>query len=307
MTTSWMNFALLGIGFSTGIGASWWRWRRKNPEQMSIAPNASSSPETLTQSLETALNQSQLAYQLAATMSQFKGGFLARTAHELRSPLNGLIGAHQLILSDLCESPEEEREFIQQAHDSALKLVAMLDDILTVSKVDQGRLAVDLQPVPLALIFQEVEQLTHLLAEDRNVQLQVIVPDASVYVLTDVRWLRQVLVNLVSEAIAQMPAGQLSLTLHAHPTQAQIWLETNCPLDFWREPAQLLQTVPTELTKAELLTSRLKILPSQSTGFTLLLTQLLLEALQGRLDVLVLPTEGSELTRMQCAIPLGSV
>lgn len=306
---SWMNLALLGLGFGAGLGSGWWRWQRKSSAQVTVIPDdpgALAAPAS-SRSSQADLDQAQLAYHLAATMCQFKGGFLARTAHELRSPLNGLIGAHQLILSDLCESPAEEREFIQQAHDSALKLVAMLDDILTVSKVDHGRLAVDLQPVPLALIFQEVEKLTHLLAEDRNVKLQVTLPDANVYVLTDARWLRQVLVNLVSEAIAQMLSGQISLTLHPHPTQAQIWLETDCPLDFWREPTQLLQTTPTEVIKAELLKPLLKTPPPQSTGFTLLLTQILLEALQGRLEVLMLPTAGSELTRIQCAIPLGSV
>ncbi len=302
----WMNFALVGLGFGAGIGSGWWRWQRTKSGQVTAIPDAVDSSAPV-RSPQVVLDQAQLAYHLAATMSQFKGGFLARTAHELRSPLNGLIGAHQLILSDLCDNPEEEREFIQQAHDSALKLVAMLDDILTVSKVDHGRLAVDLQPVPLVLIFREVKKMTHLLAEDRNVRLQVILPDPSVYVLTDARWLRQVLVNLVSEAIAQMPSGKLSLTLHPDPTQAKIWLETDCPLDFWREPTQLLQTLPTEVIKAELLKPLLKTPPHQSTGFTLLLTQILLEALQGRLDVLMLPAEGSELTRIQCSIPLASV
>jgi signal transduction histidine kinase len=307
MTMSWLNFALLGMGFGAGLGVGW--CQRHQPTPVPIMPidpehQEQSAP---TQSPQEALDQAQLAYHLAATMSQFKGGFLARTAHELRSPLNGLIGAHQLILSDLCESPAEEREFIQQAHDSALKMVAMLDDILTVSKVEHGRLAIDRQPVSLALIFAEVEKLTHLLAADRNVRLQVILPEPNVYVLTDERWLRQVLVNLISEAIAQMPAGKISLTLHPDPTQAQIWLETDCPLDFWREPAQLLQTASIELIQTELLKPLLKTPPQQSTGFTLLLTQMLLAALQGQLTVLALPTEGSELTRMQCTIPWGAV
>ena len=64
--------------------------------------------------LKEELKQAQLAYQMAAQMSQFKAGFLARTSHELRSPLSSMIGLHQLILSDLCESPEEQKEFIKE-------------------------------------------------------------------------------------------------------------------------------------------------------------------------------------------------
>jgi signal transduction histidine kinase len=296
---SWTNFALLAIGFAAGLITNWRRQSPSTPPPIAPSPHRPIAPSTL--------DQTHLAYLLATEMSQFKGGFLARTAHELRSPLNGLIGAHQLILSDLCESPAEEREFIQQAHDSALKMVAMLDDILTVAKVDHGKLAVDLQPLPLAPIFQEVEKLTHLLAEDRNVKLQVQVPDPDIYVLSDARWLRQVLVNLISTAIGQMPAGQITLMLQPDPHPAQIWLETTSPLDFWSEPVQLLQSVSPELAQQELLRPQLKHMSAQpSTGFTLLLTQTLLEALQGRLEVLVLPSDDSELTRIQCTIPPGA-
>jgi signal transduction histidine kinase len=86
------------------------------------------------QPLKEELKQTQLAYEMAKEMSQFKAGFLARTSHELRSPLSSLIGLHQLILQDLCDSPEEERQFVAQANTSALKMVKVLDDLVKVSK-----------------------------------------------------------------------------------------------------------------------------------------------------------------------------
>ncbi|GBF84663.1 histidine kinase dimerization/phospho-acceptor domain-containing protein [Aphanothece sacrum] len=67
------------------------------------------------EALKQELEQTKLAYQMAVQLSQFKSGFLAKTSHELRSPLSTLMGLHQLILSDLCENHEEEREFIEQA------------------------------------------------------------------------------------------------------------------------------------------------------------------------------------------------
>ena len=77
------------------------------------------------EALKEELKQTELALQMAAQMSQFKGGFLARTSHELRSPLSSLIGLHQLIVSDLCDDPEEEREFVAQAYQYALKLMGL--------------------------------------------------------------------------------------------------------------------------------------------------------------------------------------
>jgi K+-sensing histidine kinase KdpD len=140
-----------------------------------------------------------------------------------------------------------------------------------------------------------------LLATDRNLKLQVNLPDPTIIVRTDARWLRQGLVNLISGAIAQMPSGSITLTLHPDPTDIQIWVETDCPLDIWSEPSQLLQAVPANLTKAALL-SQWEQPQAKSPGLLLLLTQVLLEVLQGRLEVLTLPSEGSTLTRIQCTI-----
>ena len=58
---------------------------------------------------------------MASEMSKFKAGFLARTAHELRSPMNSMISGLQLVISDLADDPEEERKFVSQAHSCALK------------------------------------------------------------------------------------------------------------------------------------------------------------------------------------------
>ncbi|MGL5880139.1 MAG: sensor histidine kinase, partial [Xenococcaceae cyanobacterium] len=90
------------------------------------------------EALKEELKQTQLAYQMAIQWSQFKAGFLARISHELRSPLSSLIGLHQLILSDLCESPEEQREFLSQAHQSALKLMRLIDEVVDIAKTSYG-------------------------------------------------------------------------------------------------------------------------------------------------------------------------
>jgi histidine kinase (EC 2.7.3.-) len=138
------------VGFGLGLAVGWIRWlssRKKQPQISSPSNQKSVQPDCSPSDLE-------LAYKMATEMSQFKGGYLARISHELRSPLNGLIGMHQLILSDLCDSPEEEREFITQANVSARKMVEVLDRILDVARVQHGTVRLEIQAVPLAQVFR---------------------------------------------------------------------------------------------------------------------------------------------------------
>jgi K+-sensing histidine kinase KdpD len=248
------------------------------------------------------IKQTQLAYQMAQEMSQFKAGFLARTTHELRSPLNSLIGLHQLILSDLCENPEEEREFIQQAHEKALKLLQLMDEILSVARTEYGTNKLDIQPRSLETIFQEVKDLTYMLAANRNFSLRVSPVDSNIYVLADHRWLRQVLVNLVDTAITQMEEGSIYLsTSVSHPNNTvHILLDVPSHALPESEPIDLIQN-SNEPPQSEDEQANL------SPGMKLLLNQTLLDVMEGKLEILPMTTQESieQLTRIQISIPLA--
>jgi K+-sensing histidine kinase KdpD len=260
------------------------------------------------------LKQLELAYQMATEMSQFKAGFLARISHELRSPLNGLIGMHQLILSDLCDSPEEEREFIAQAHTSALKLLKILDDILTVARLEHGSAQMALQPIQVSGLLRQVYDLIHLPAEDRNLRVQLLAPDPDLYILADPNRLQQVLVSLVSASIAQMPEGRITLSARSEPDTgyAQIWIEDNCPVEVRSEPIDLLHPpvtgnqvgdhTPASLGQATLSQNSQPALPPP--GLNLLISQTLVELMQGRLEVVAARSDSSNLTQIQCSLPL---
>jgi len=274
---NWSNWVYLGAGLAVGMGFRELLARTKRPsDSLPVTPIAQKDVSELVQQMK----QTQLAYQMAQEMSQFKAGFLARTTHVLRSPLNGLIGLHQLILSDLCESPDEEREFIAQAHERALKLLKLIDEILKVSRTEHGSHKLDIQPVPLAEMLQEVHNLTYMLAENRNFTFRVLSPDPEIYVLADCHWLRQVLVNLVETAISQMGEGSIYISAGLSSTSncVYIWLDLPTHAISGSEPIDLLncvdQMTPTEKENAFLL-----------PGMKLLLNQTLLEAMGGKLEV----------------------
>ena len=259
------------------------------------------------------LKQTQMAYHMATEMSQFKAGFLARTSHELRSPLNSLIGLHQLILSDLCDNPEEEREFIAQAHASALKLMQLIDEIIAVAKTQHGTSRIEIQPVELAKVLEEVYNLTHLQAANRSIRLEVSPPDREIYVLADPRRLQQVLLNLVDTAIARMDEGNIRVWVPPSPASGHIhiWIDAECPVSVWSEPVNLLKEQKTQEQVDAHSQGAPRQIPQLSGGMNLLIAQTLIEVMQGRLEVVAAqPTDAANtsaaqnLTRLQFSLPL---
>lgn len=299
---NWSNWVYLGAGLALGMGVLRLFGRLSNSK------HSSSVVSTKEQQMMEQLQQLQLAYQMSREMSQFKAGFLARTTHELRSPLNGLIGLHQLILSDLCENPEEEREFVAQAHERALKLLKLIDEILRVARTDHGTNKLDIQPLSLAEVLQEVYQLIYLLAANRNFPLQVLPADPDVYVLADPKWLRQVLVNLVDTAIAQMEEGSILISSSVSPTSnfVYIWLDIPAHALPGSEPIDFIKSInfiDTEDKHPQIGQEN----PTLSPGMKLLLNQTLLEVMGGKLEIVSSPnhTEASvAFTRLQVSIPL---
>lgn len=304
---NWSNWIYLGAGIALGmvfrrLFARWLRPKQASPNVSSssfpVAPLDQQDMLPISQQLQ----QTQLAYQMAREMSQFKGGFLARTTHELRSPLSGLIGLHQLILSDLCEDPAEEREFIAQAYERALKLLKLMDEILSVARTEHGTNKLDIQPRPLAQVLEEVHKLTYMLAANRNLPLQFLPADPEIYVLADYLWLRQILISLIDTAITQMEEGSICISSSTVPTSnfVNIWLDVPTHAIPWSEPIDLIKSEdqPPGIDQEN---------AALSPGMRLLINQTLVEVMGGKLEILpstIAKEPHQEISRLQISIPL---
>ncbi len=298
------HFFWLGLGLGLGwIGRQLWFFRSAQR-----VPPASplSAPDAVSQ-LQNQLQQTELAYYTAVELSQFKGNFLARTSHELRSPMNGIIGMHQLILENLTDGPEEERAFIAQANISALKMVQLLDTVIDAAKVAQGSVSLHQQPVELAWVVEEVQRLTQLQIQNRNLKLTLTPPPEDHYVWADPARLRQVWVSLVDAAIAQMSDGSLMLTVMVAPDSEQIEFQLTMPVptSLWLQDSthpptwidqQMVQTLP----KAEIV--RLAQQPFPEPGFAFAIARSLMSSMQGTLEV-VTSANQSEITQIHGTIP----
>lgn len=298
--TSWMNWVYLAFGLGLGLGSR--RIAQVFGNKLAKTPLQSSPSviDTDTQ-MVSKLQQTQIAYQLARELSQFKAGFLVRTAHELRSPLNSLIGLHQLILSDLCDNPAEEREFVAQAHQLALKLVKLLDEILDVARIENSSNHLEIQPLQLTAVIEEIAHLTQTVAANRSIRIQVLPADPEIYILADPQWLRLVLLNLVDICIPKMEAGSITISSQTSldTESVDIFFDVPLPIDTWSEPLDAMQ-FEQQISSAAVDNQTL------SAGCKLLLNQTVLELMQAKLSFLPIARDVNvaQSTRIQVTIPL---
>ena len=154
------------------------------------------------------------ARQQAEEISRIKSEFLANTSHELRTPLNGMIGFLKLVMDDMADSPEEEHEFVTEAHRSALLLLDIINDILDIAKIEAGRMELDLEPVNLDELFADVERKTRTHTERKDLSYELHRPNTrdEVLIYGDYQRLLQIMLNLVGNAIKFTHEGGITVS-----------------------------------------------------------------------------------------------
>jgi len=162
---------------------------------------------TLYKDLEEAIVQAEEA-------SRLKSQFLANTSHELRTPLNGIIGFLKLVLEGMADDPEEQNEFIQEAHKSAIHLLNLINDILDLAKIEAGKMELDLSPVRLEELMKDLEDFIQTQAEQKNLSFTIETPATrdSVVVYGNYQRLLQILLNLAGNAIKFTHEGGVTIS-----------------------------------------------------------------------------------------------
>ena len=139
-----------------------------------------------------------------------KTDFLATTSHEIRTPLNGILGMTQVLLADR-RVDSDIRERIEVVHGAGETMRALVDDILDVAKMEHGTLTVVKEPTDLLAILRDVARLWSGQAEAKGLQLHLDIEGAPPRILSDGGRLRQVVFNLLSNAMKFTLEGQVSL------------------------------------------------------------------------------------------------
>ena len=223
------------------------------------------------------------------TASRARADFLARVSHEIRTPMNGLIGMLDLVL-DREESPQTVED-LMIARDSAAGLLSLLDDLLDYSKAEAQAIELEQLPVDLPDLVEDLVDLFAESAQRRGVWLGARLDlEAAVLVLADPKRLRQVLSNLINNAIKFTERGgvevQLSMRLEGRECRVELAVEDSGI----GVPAERQLEIFEPFSQADASTAR----RFGGTGLGLSISKQLVELMGGRLGL------ASEVARGSC-------
>ena len=147
--------------------------------------------------------------------SRLKSEFLANMSHELRTPLNAIIGFSEVLADGLLgELTEAQRRFVSDIYGSGTHLLSLINDILDLSKIESGKMSLDLERVPLASLFANSLSIIREKASTRRIRLEVDSAGDLGSVQVDPRKVKQVVYNLLANAVKFTGEGG-SVTLRA--------------------------------------------------------------------------------------------
>ena len=219
-----------------------------------------------------------------------KSDFLSRMSHEIRSPLNAILGLAYLLEQAALDA--DSHSMVGKIRASGRMLLGLISDILDVSKIEAGQMVIEKAPFRLSGVIDSVAEVLTLAAVDKHIALQIHPPPPGIYTLMgDVLRLEQVLLNLCTNAIKFTPRGRVELRCELiSSTSRAVVLRFSVRDTGIGIAADMQHTVFEAFTQAEGSTGR----RFGGSGLGLTICRELVELMGGEIGVNSVPQEGSE-------------
>ncbi len=226
------------------------------------------------------------ALRAADEATQAKSRFLAMVSHEIRTPLTAILGLSQLAGAE--SEIGRIRDYAGMIHAAGTDLLTLINDLLDASKMDAGKLELDIVGFDLRALLARVQEMLGVMAGDRGLILRLeLAPGLPSRVCGDPLRLRQVLVNLLSNAIKFTPAGTVELRVESSiDTDEVLFVVTDTGVGI---PAEYMSSLFEPFTQAESSTTR----RFGGTGLGLAISSQLVRMMGGELQVVSTPGVGS--------------
>src|SRR5690606_6228827 len=246
---------------------------------------------------ENTANELLQAQRNAEAASQQKSQFLTNISHEIRTPLNGIIGVTGIMLPEVGNA--RQREQLRIVQNSAESLLKLLNDLLDHARIDAGKLQIDMHTLSLPQLLRDIIGLFESQAESKGLYMRArLAGDLPTYVVSDEKRIRQVLVNVIGNALKFTEQGGVTLSVtmqrqHAGCSDVLFSIEdTGIGI-----PVEAQERVFEPFTQADQSTARLY----GGSGLGLTISRQLCQQLGGRLSLHSTPGEG---TRIDILVPL---
>lgn len=229
------------------------------------------------------------AKEIADQANRAKSAFLAMVSHEIRTPMNGIMGLVRLMLGT--KMNDQQTEYLQTVRKSGDTMMVLLNDILDFEKIQSGKMTLEHTDFDMIKLAHDVITLMSGQAVEKGLKLELITPhDFPVALKGDPARLRQILLNLMSNALKFTKTGSVTLRLQSSPTENNIY-KINCAVEdtgIGIAP-EALANLFVPFVQADRSTSR----HYGGTGLGLAISRDLVTAMGGQIDVKSTPGKGS--------------
>jgi len=276
------------VAIQTPNGVRWFSWIEhsvRDATSDAVSHRAIARDITARKHAETEMNA---ARERAEFANQAKSRFLATVSHEIRTPMNGIIGMAKLLADT--DLSLEQQTYVQAVSTSGGHLLALIEDLLDYSKIEAGRFDLEAQQVSPRELSENVVELLASRAYGKGIGLGVhVAPDVPGLIATDPGRLRQVLINLIGNAVKFTDTGGVLMDVSVDRSASQPTIRFAVRDTGPGLPQADAQRIFEEFEQADSTTTR----KHGGAGLGLAISKRIVEAMNGSIDVQAAPDQGA--------------